>query len=290
MTTYGPDEPGVAHSLDAPTDDSIHEAVGAYAIGVLEPADATAFEEHLAGCERCADQLEELVGMGPLLAAMADLPMAEDTPANAPADAASDAPRSRDHVAELVARPAPRLAERLMVDLAAHRRRRRRRARYVLAAVAALIIAGPLTTLAVEGGAGTSTPATADSVALQHMPHKVSATNAETKVSATIGFEHETWGTDTVLELTHVRGPLKCELIAVGTDGSRETMSSWSVSQWGYGIPDSTWPGSKDPLYVHGSTALDGKHLDHFEVRTFDGKELVSVDAQRAGAHRSDAQ
>jgi hypothetical protein len=282
MTTYGPDEPGIARFLDAPADDSIHKTVGAYAIGVLEPAEAAAFEEHLAGCERCAEQLDELVGMGPLLAALADLPAGED--------AGPDAPRARDRAAELVARPTPGLADRLLVDVAAHRRRRRRRARYLVAAAAALIVAGPLTTLAVESGTGTAdTSLTADSVALRHMPHRVSATDAKTKVSATIGFKHETWGTNTVLELTHLRGPLKCELIAVGTDGSRETMSSWSVSQWGYGIPDSTWPGSKDPLYVHGSTALDGAHLDHFEVRTFDGRELVSVDAQRAGPHGSDA-
>ena len=53
---------------------SEHETVGAYALGILDDAEATAFEAHLAGCEWCAQQLDELAGMEPMLAALADLP------------------------------------------------------------------------------------------------------------------------------------------------------------------------------------------------------------------------
>lgn len=41
-----------------------HETVGAYALGILDDAEATAFEAHLATCEWCAQQLDELAGDG----------------------------------------------------------------------------------------------------------------------------------------------------------------------------------------------------------------------------------
>ncbi|MCA1220415.1 anti-sigma factor family protein, partial [Streptomyces sp. 8L] len=59
---------------------TMHDAVGAYALGVLDDADATAFEEHLAGCELCAARLDEFSGMEPLLALLADGPGARSAP------------------------------------------------------------------------------------------------------------------------------------------------------------------------------------------------------------------
>ena len=40
-----------------------HTDVGAYALGLLEPADRQEFERHLAGCPDCAAELAELAGM-----------------------------------------------------------------------------------------------------------------------------------------------------------------------------------------------------------------------------------
>jgi anti-sigma factor RsiW len=57
---------------------SIHENVGAYALGLLPSAEADAFEAHLATCERCGDELEELMSI-----ALA-LPSAEAPPAVTP--------------------------------------------------------------------------------------------------------------------------------------------------------------------------------------------------------------
>jgi anti-sigma factor RsiW len=41
-------------------DDRLHEDVGAYVLGALEPAEQAAFEQHLAGCPDCRVELEEL--------------------------------------------------------------------------------------------------------------------------------------------------------------------------------------------------------------------------------------
>ncbi|MER5949185.1 zf-HC2 domain-containing protein [Streptomyces sp. NPDC001904] len=246
----------------------VHETVGAYALGVLDDAEATAFEVHLAGCERCARQLEEFAGMGPVLAALADVPPGRATPV----------------VGEsLAARPSPRLAETLVDEVARRRGRKRRHGLYLVAAAAALIIGGPLTVLAANGGDGggavtahSSSPA---EDAFHHITDKVEATDATTNVSATVGMEKKAWGTHTVLELKNVKGPLKCSLVAVGKNGERETVTTWAVPKWGYGIASSAHQSARYPLYVHGGAAFTRDQIDHFEVETLDGKRLVEVNA-----------
>lgn len=253
----------------------VHETVGAYALGILDDAEATAFEAHLAGCEYCARQLEEFSGMEPMLAALADFPGARGV-------------RPVPEIGEqLAARPSPRLADRLVDEVAVKREQKRRRGFYLVAAAAALIIGGPLTVLAVsDDGGGTKDVAgdphptsPAEDAFFNHMDDKIKATDPTTKVSATVGTEKKAWGTHTVLELKNVKGPLKCSLIAVGKDGEKETVTTWSVPKWGYGIEDSSNKWARNPLYVHGGAAMDRNDIDHFEVTTFDGKRLVEVDA-----------
>ncbi|MGW3102589.1 anti-sigma factor family protein [Streptomyces sp. NPDC001100] len=242
-----------------------HETVGAYALGILDDAEATAFEAHLATCEWCAQQLDELAGMEPMLAALADLP-GSGTPAIGES---------------LSAKPSPRLVERLVDDVGERRAMKRRRSFYMIAAAAALIIAGPLAVIAANGGNSSGdAPAVATAkTTFETLSDKVSATDKTTKVSATVAMTKKDWGTLGVVELSNVKGPLKCSLIAVGKNGERETMSSWSVPAWGYGIANATKAEAKAPLYAQGGAALSPNQIDHFEVMTFDGKKLVEVDA-----------
>ncbi|GLJ93340.1 RNA polymerase subunit sigma [Streptomyces poonensis] len=256
---------------DGPGD--IHETVGAYALGILDDAEATRFEAHLAGCEWCAQQLDELAGMEPMLAALADLPGAQGSPA----------------VGEsLAARPEPRMAERLVDEVAERRAQKRRRNYYMVAAAAALIVGGPVTAIAVTGGdagskdirAGeTKSAVTPAEDAFMNMDDKVRATDAATGVGATVAMEPKDWGTSAVLELKNVKGPEKCSLIAVGKNGDRETATTWSVPAWGYGIPGAATEQAKEPLYVHGGVAMEPNEIDHFEVMTFDGEKLVEIGA-----------
>ncbi|MEU6126089.1 zf-HC2 domain-containing protein [Streptomyces sp. NPDC047123] len=253
-------------------DEELHETVGAYALGILDDAEATRFEEHLAGCGPCQHQLEEFSGVEPMLAALADFPGPHGTP----------------EIGErLAARPGPGLARRLVDEVSVTRERRRRRGLYLVAAAAVLIVGGPLVVLAATGDDGGSRDAVADphptspaeDAFFHHMERKTRATDPRTRVSATVGTEEKAWGTHTVLELKNVKGPLKCSLIAVGKDGAKETVSSWSVPAWGYGIKDSPNKWARGPLYVHGGAAMDRNDIDHFEVTTFDGKRLVKVGA-----------
>jgi hypothetical protein len=245
-----------------------HETVGAYALGILDDAEATAFEAHLATCEWCAQQLDELAGMEPMLAALADLP-GTGTPAIGES---------------LSAKPSPRLVNKLVDDVAERRAQKRRRSFYMVAAAAALIIAGPLGVMAATSGdSGTDNQAapvpTAAKQLFSSLPDKVTGTDPSTDVTATVGVAKKDWGTQAVLELKNVKGPLKCSLIAVGKNGERETVSSWSVPNWGYGVANAKTEEAKKPLYIGGGAAFKPNEIDHFEVMTFDGKRLVSVDA-----------
>lgn len=248
---------------------SEHETVGAYALGILDDAEATAFEAHLAGCEWCAQQLDELAGMEPMLAALADLP-------------GSGTPAIGD---SLSARPSPRLVEKLVDEVSERRAQKRRRSFYLVAAAAALIIGGPVGVMAVTGGddggkapvaSSTTNPAKST---FETLSDKASATDSASKVTATVAMGEKAWGTEVGVELKNVSGPEKCSLIAVGKDGKRETVSSWSVPEWGYGLPNAKTEQAKNPLYVVGGAAFKPNEIDHFEVMTFDGKKLVQVDA-----------
>lgn len=253
---------------------SEHDAAAAYVLGILDDAEASAFEAHLAGCARCSAHLDEFAGMEPVLAMLAEAP------------AAVPGARPVPHVPE---RPAPKVLGGLMDEVAHRRHRRTRRSRYLIAAAAALIIGGPVAAVAVTAGDGDGgrsvavgdphPTSPAEDAFFQHMTEKVSGTDPTTRVGATVGMEKKAWGTHTVLELKNVKGPQKCTLVAVSKTGEEEVVTSWSVPQWGYGIEDSPHASAKSPLYVHGGAAMAREDIDRFEVRTFDGERLVEIGA-----------
>ncbi|QNP63553.1 anti-sigma factor family protein [Streptomyces genisteinicus] len=267
--------------------ESVHDAVGAYVLGVLDEADASAFEAHLAGCDLCAARLDEFSGMEPMLAMLADAPPAAAPPQGDPWGMAGAADFPPPRPAPVVpASPSPRVLDGLLDEVAVKRAAKRRRGMYLLAACAALIIGGPAVAVVVTADDTRSSRAAdphptspAEDAFFHHMEEKVEGSDATTRVSAVVGLEKKGWGTHTVLELKNVKGPLKCSLVAVSTTGEEEVVTSWAVPEWGYGIEDSPHEAARNPLYVHGGAAMDRDEIDRFEVRTFDGTRLVEVDA-----------
>ncbi|MFD3516717.1 anti-sigma factor family protein [Streptomyces sp. NPDC058657] len=243
-----------------------HDAVAAYCLGILDAGESAAFEAHLAGCGLCAAQLEEFAGLEPVLAALSEPP---------------GPPRE-------LTPPSPALLTGLLGEVTARRARRTRRGLYLAAAAAAVVIGGTgAVVLGADDGGRSAVRALpdphptspAEDAFFHHMTKKTEATDPVTRVGATVGTEAKGWGTHTVLELRNVRGPLKCRLIAVSKKGDEETVSSWSVPEWGYGIPGSPRESARSPLYIHGGAAMAAGDIDRFEVRTFDGKSLVKVEA-----------
>jgi Putative zinc-finger len=262
---YGPGMPGSVQGAQG-SGDNIHETVGAYALGILDDAEATQFEAHLATCEWCAQQLDELAGMEPMLAALADLPASQGTLAIGES---------------LVAKPSSRLADRLVGEVVEHRAKRKRRNFFMLAAGVVLIVGGPTavfaTTSGGDSGGGGRDVASPARDTFTTLSDKVEATDKSTKISATVAVASKAWGTQTVLQLSNVKGPERCSLIAVGKNGQRETATTWAVPDWGYGIKDAKTEQAKEPLYTHGGVAMAPNEIDHFEVMTFEGKKLVEV-------------
>ncbi|MER7793804.1 zf-HC2 domain-containing protein [Streptomyces sp. NPDC097640] len=248
-------------------EDQQHTAVGAYALGVLDAADAARFEEHLLGCDRCAAELDQLMGIPPLLAEFAT---------------SSDGRTVLDP-ATITARPGPELLGKLMDDVSTSRRGGRRRRLFLVAAAAALIIAGPFAGAALtsdDGGDGgkPQVVAAAPAKAAFDQGQKSVAVDPTTKVDATVSLQAKGWGTSVALKLGNVKGPKACDLVAVGKDGHEETITTWAVPSTGYGIKDgdaSRW--SKEPLYALGGAAMNPDQIDRFEVRTLDGDRLAVV-------------
>lgn len=279
MSGYGGDQgfgaggSGMSGAMQGSPVPNEHETVGAYALGILDDAEATAFEAHLASCEWCAQQLDELAGMEPMLAALADLP-GTGTPSLGES---------------LSAKPSPRVVEKLVDEVAERRAKKRRRNFYMVAAAGALIVSGPFVAVAANGGddggggGGNGTSQTLSANPAEELfgqiPDKITATDPSTKVSVTLALQKKDWGTGVVTQLTNVRGPEKCVLIAVGKNGERETVTTWAVPEWGYGLPDARTDKAKQPLYVQGGASLDLNKIDKFEVISFDGEKLVEVDA-----------
>ncbi|MBW1603213.1 zf-HC2 domain-containing protein [Streptomyces sp. JJ66] len=224
-----------------------HTDVGAYAIGALDEADAARFEEHLAACDPCAHELQELLPLGPVLA-----------------DFAQDAP----HASALTARPDPKLLDRLLDEAGTDRRRHRRRRLTLVAAAAALIIAAPLAGAAVLGGQDQA-PGGTLAQAVYEDGQKVSASDPATDVAATVALVPRDWGTQVAVKLTGLSGPERCDLVAVGRDGTEQTVTTWAVSATGYGWQESD--------YFTGGAAYAPAEIARFEVRTLDGDHLVTV-------------
>ncbi|MFF1907944.1 anti-sigma factor family protein [Kitasatospora sp. NPDC058218] len=246
-----------------------HLDVGAYVLGLLEPRERAEFEAHLEGCARCADEAAELSGLEPLLA--------EFAAATAPAGGSREAGSTDD--ADPLPRPGPELLDRLVGRVTAARRTARTRRLFLVAAAVAVLIGGPLLGAAVSGG-GTavadhhpSSPASW----LMDSGEQHSATDARTGAVATVSLEDKKWGTHVALRLGNVQGPLRCSLIAVTRSGAEQAVTGWAVPAPGYGVP-----GAADPLVTHGGVGYPATEIDHFEVRTDDGRELVAIPVRPA--------
>ncbi|BBJ43364.1 RNA polymerase subunit sigma [Streptomyces antimycoticus] len=246
-------------------DDQQHTAVGAYALGVLDPADAARFEDHLIGCERCAAELDELMGLPPLLAEYAT---------------AADGTALPDP-SVVTARPGPELLDRLLDDVTVSRKASGRRRLYLVAAAAILIVGGPLAGAALTASSdddGKTQAVASTSQQVYEQGKKFGAVDPVTKVDASVSLQQKGWGTSVALKLGNLKGPRTCDLVAIGKDGHEETITTWAVPTSGYGITDgdgSRW--SKEPLYAQGGAAMNTDDIERFEVRTLDGQRLAEV-------------
>ena len=208
-------------------------ASGAYALGVLGAAGAFRFEEHLTGCPTCRWQVREFRAVTDLLA-----------------EHGRPAPEEVEPVRE----PGAGLLDRTVASVAALRRRSRWRRSALVVAAAVLAVGGPLAVAGFPGGSG-GAPA-----------ERWAGRDTASGVVAAVTTGAREWGTDVDLRLAGVPEAGVCALVAVGRDGSEQTVTTWSAT-----------PPGGEPVRVSGGAALRPDGIDRFEVRTALGRRLVTL-------------
>ncbi|MFE2937842.1 zf-HC2 domain-containing protein [Streptomyces sp. NPDC059255] len=213
----------------------LHRDVGAYALGVLDAADAFRFEDHLMECPQCTLSLGDFGGVKTQL----DL-YARQTPAGmAPVVVAG-----------------PEMLARLLGRTAEGRRRSRRRRLALVAVAAALVMGGPLTVLGATRSTNAGPAATTQWTASDHT----------TGMAAVVTTAATDWGTNIGLELVRPAASGVCALVAVGLDGSSETVTSWGSRAEDGGR-----------LITRGGASMRPDEIHHFEIRSGDGRVLARI-------------
>jgi hypothetical protein len=245
-----------------------HRDVAAYALGVLGDWESERFEMHLAECDQCAQELEQLTMVSTLLSHV-------DADSLVAAEQSTQDSQALDRMLNVVSFE-----------------RRRARTRRVFAVAAGVVVLAVGIAGGVAGGAAmqgkqqapiagptiTNTPtpgpsaSSSDGGNIGINGEQFESTNSANDVNVKVGLEPKLWGTQVAMELANVRGPLKCSLVAVSKSGQNDTAATWTVSPDGYGTPE-----QPETLKLDGGTAVQRADLSYFEVRTSDGATLVRV-------------
>jgi hypothetical protein len=216
-----------------------HTDIASYSLGLLNEQERLEFEEHLAGCAACEAELAEF-------AAMADLFVGVD-PVIEP-----DQQPDESGVIDLLNRQAGR-----------QRKRTRQRAALAVAAGLVLLAGGILAGRA-------ATPQSSSVVVLAGLRHQ--AVNPATGIKGIVGLTPHPWGTQVILQLSHVHGPLDCELIAVSRSGQERVMVGWLVPATGYGVPS-----HPADLLIEGGTSIQMNDLASIKVQVRNGPTLLNI-------------
>lgn len=275
------------------TCEEVRLALGAHALGALDPQEAEEIDLHLATCEECGGELEELAGVAGFLGKVSE----------------------RD--VELVASPPRRVLERLLTDRA--RRRRRGRALMAVASAAAVVVVGGVVWSAMPGESPTaasapaaeqasqfsagegdaarselaeesggtednsaeaqdseklttrqeSSPAPSDSRAPAPLrsPLGRAFSGADAGYRATVTAAPDGRRTDLMVQVEGIPPGTECRLVVVAADGSRERTEPWQVTREMY----------EDNAVFRHETRTVMADIAAFEITDAGGEVLVRI-------------
>lgn len=227
----------------------LHQLLGAYLLGGLEPAEARVFEEHLASCADCRLQLGELESLPALLDAV-PVPDAVALAAGRPAVVPSAAvPPATSDARSLMGAFSERLPQPILLKMAARRRKSRRRWAALVGAVAAAclglgILAGPV---------------------LNQPPKPDASYSVQTDngLQLTVGLVRKAWGTELQLEGRSMPPQGTMYLWVKGRDGTEEMACGWTATSSGH-------------IKVTGATPVQLAGISGVELRD-DNQKMVAV-------------
>ncbi|WP_284752888.1 zf-HC2 domain-containing protein [Arthrobacter sp. efr-133-R2A-120] len=224
----------------------LHQLLGAYLLGGLEPAEARAFEAHLASCADCRLELGELESLPALLDAVPvpdAVALAAGRPAVEPSAAVPSDARS------LMGAFPETLPQPILVKMTARRRKSRRRWAALVGAVAAAclglgILAGPV---------------------LNQPPKPDASYSLQTDngLQLTVGFVRKAWGTELQLEGRSMPAQGTMYLWVKGRDGTEEMACGWTATSSGH-------------IKVTGATPVQLAGISGVELRD-DAQKTVAV-------------
>jgi predicted anti-sigma-YlaC factor YlaD len=217
----------------AANDPWLREAVGAYLLGALDPAESDRVSAHLAGCASCRAEYGELAELLPLLASVTESEAVNGPVMPEPAvlgrvlastsqQSVDVEPNGQIGVNAPQARPYRRRAPwRNPAGIS-------RRSRFALAAAGIVVVAGGTVagTLMASSGGLPAGSWTATASATGYPLHA--------NVQVTPG----THGSKIQLKLDDVPAGYSCEMVVVGKSGKHETTGSWTANTEGsFDIP-----------------------------------------------------
>lgn len=278
------------------TCEEIRLALGAHALGALEPEEAEEIDTHLATCEECGAELLDLEGVAGFLGKVSEADVA------------------------LVASPPRQVLDRLLRD----RARRHRRGRLlvaVAASAAVLVVGGTVWNVAQQQGPGETAASApvADSPLRENAPYAASDSArsdgneaseasdasepaAEERMArptpnpsrapsllktvegeefagadeaagyrATVSASPVSGGTNLLVRIAGIPVGTTCRLLVVGAAGERERTQSWTIDRKTY----------EDKAVFPRETRIPMASIVRFEVVDATGKTLVRVPVRK---------
>ncbi|WEO99821.1 zf-HC2 domain-containing protein [Streptomyces sp. FXJ1.172] len=258
--------------------DAVRMALGGYVLGALPPAEMEQVRAHLATCDACRVEYEQLSGL-PALLAMVTAAEAEGQPVPAGAEDLADrlvrragrsaqgAPQAPSGMSVAPQAPQAALIDRMLQRAAARRRRTWR-----------LQLAGAATSLMLVAAAavGGTWLATSTSVTSQGKPpgptaptpsRTFSGNDSSTGVTASVKVFPSAWGS--VLQVSAHGAPagMICRLQAIGPGGTRADAATWRAGQYPTGTK------------IPGAVPMSPGSIDRFEIIAGNGQKLVTIRA-----------
>ena len=227
------------------------DLLGAYALGVLDPDEITAIDQHVASCPDCRQDLAELVEM-------------KDSLGEVPPEAFLDGPPEGGDL----------LLQRTLRAVRADKARSGRQR-------LGLIAAGVVALATVAAGAGVLVGRGSESAPPQVLPPAPTATAPSTPVGVrTVSAADTATGAGINATVTPAAGWVRvhadvsgikagkrCQLIVLSRNGTQVVAGSWLVS------PKGEAEGTK----LDGSALVAASEVAAVEVVTFDNEKLVSA-------------
>lgn len=175
----------------------VEMAVAAYVLGTLDDSEHAAVAAHLPACPACSTRRAELAALPGLLATVP------------PHIAGAGLPAPEQH-----------LLDRVLTAAWAEEAQRRRRRRVLAVAAAVALLLGAVGVAQLRTGEGNPRAG-------------VTVAGTQGPVQARVHLQPVAEGTDLAMELSGVASGQLCQLVVVGTDGSRQVAASWEASYSG---------------------------------------------------------